>query len=299
MLFKKAKTLDDVIEDFLYARQAERYSPATIHTYDKVLHRFSKAIGRDKRFNSIDAGEIRQYLGGMPHLSDKSIVNIHIVLSSLWTWAVDNDYADEHILHKVKKPKYLKKRIEPFSEEEVKRILSTSRYRRDRAVVMVLLDTGMRASELINLTVEDWVDGLLRIKKGKGKKSREVPISKPTEDVLFRYLCKRKIRPEGIDGGDALICNVIGGERMNYYSLRSLMDRIEENSSVPNVFAHRFRHTFAITFLRNGGDIYTLKRILGHSTLTMVQNYLDIVRADVITAHAKASPVVNWQIGGR
>jgi len=296
LLFKKAKTLDEVIDSFLFARKAERYSPATIHTYDAVLHRFSSSIGGDQRFDSIDADMVRQYLGGMPNLSDKSIVNIHIVLSSLWTWAVDNGHADEHILHKVKKPKYLKKRIEPYTEEEVQRIFRTCRYRRDKAVVMVLLDTGMRATELINLNIEDWVDGILRIQKGKGNKSREVPLSEPTEDILFRYLCKRKIRPDGIDGGDALFANVIGGKRMNYYSLRSLMDRIEENSSVPNVFAHRFRHTFAITFLRNGGDIYTLKRILGHSTLTMVQNYLDIVRADVITAHAKASPVVNWKI---
>ena len=100
-----------------------------------------------------------------------------------------------------------------------------------------------------------------------------------------------------MDGGLSLFANVIGGKPMNYYSLRSLMDRLEVNSNVPNVFAHRFRHTFAITFLRNGGDIYTLKRILGHSTLTMVQNYLDIVRSDVIQAHQKASPVLCWHIG--
>jgi len=299
MLFKKSKTLNEVIADFINARKAERYSPATILTYDAVLKRFAKHAGGDQRFESIEADTIRLYLGGMTCLADKSIVNIHIVLSSLWTWAVENGYADEHIVHKVKKPKYLKKRIEPFTESEMKRIVNVCRSRRDRALVMVLLDTGMRASELISLDIDDWEDGLLRIRNGKGKKGRVVPISEITEKALYRYLCKRKVRPGGIDGGAALFANVIGGLRMNYYSLRSLMDRLEEYSSVPNVFAHRFRHTFAITFLRNGGDIYTLKRILGHSTLTMVQNYLDIVRSDVITAHAKASPVVIWQIGRR
>jgi len=298
VLFKNSKTLDEVIEDFIFARKAERYSPETVRSYELMLKKFSEFAGGSRvRFSEIDAGRIRRYLGSRSDLSDKSILNIHIVLSSLWTWALANDLADEHIIRKVKKPKYRKRQVRPFSHEEIERILRVCRHRRDRAVVMVLLDTGMRASELINLTFDDWDDGTLRIRKGKGKKSRVVPISKPTEDAIFRQLCKRKIRMSGMDGGDYLLANVVGGKSMSYYSLRSLMDRLEMNSNVPNVFAHRFRHTFAITFLRNGGDIYTLKRILGHSTLTMVQNYLDIVRSDVIQAHQKASPVLCWHIG--
>lgn len=75
--------------------------------------------------------------------------------------------------------------------------------------------------------------------------------------------------------------------------MQSLMRRIGERSGV-DVHAHRFRHTFAIEYLRNGGDIYTLKYILGHSNLTMCMRYLAILNSDASNSHAKASPVDNW-----
>jgi integrase/recombinase XerD len=57
---------------------------------------------------------------------------------------------------------------------------------------------------------------------------------------------------------------------------------------------HRFRHTSAINFLRNGGDVYSLRRILGHTTLKMCLVYLEIAKTDIENAHKHASPVANW-----
>lgn len=297
MLFKKGKTLDEVVDQFIYARKAERYSHNTVLSYVSCLKKFSVFVGGSRvRFSDVGADQVRSFLGSMSHLSDKTIVNYHIILSSLWTWAVENELADEHAVRKVKKPKYLKKRVVPFTEAEIRRLLACSRSARDRAVVLTLLDSGMRAIELCTLTVDDWEPGALRVRKGKGKKGRVVPISQPTERAIFRQLCDRRIGVDGIAGGKALFASNISGNGMNYNALRSVMNRLERLSSVPHVHPHRFRHTFAITFLRNGGNIYTLKTILGHSTLEMVQNYLDIARSDVTEAHQKASPVINWQI---
>jgi site-specific recombinase XerD len=174
-------------------------------------------------------------------------------------------------------------------------MLSAVKSTRDRAILLTLLDTGMRASELVNLTIDDWRESSLVV-MGKGRKERTVPISKPTEKAIWRQLLAREILPCGVRGGNALFAALINGEELTYISLSSMLIRLRKYSGVKGIHAHRFRHTFAITFLRYGGDIYTLQRILGHSTLDMVKTYLDIVRSDIVRAHEKASPVLNWEL---
>lgn len=295
-LFKKGKSLAVVIRDYVDAKKAERYSPWTIDDYQNTFSKFQLFAGRDVIFTGIEAATVRQFLGDQEGIADKTICNYHTALSSLWTWAFENGYAKEQIIRKIKRPTYVTPRIIPFSEVEINKILKACRYPRDRAIVMVLLDTGMRATELTGLKLDDWVDGTLHIRRGKGKKSRIVPISDPTEKAIYRQLLKRKIDVDGVAGGDALFASNISRKPFSYTALSSLMERLEKYAGLRDVHCHRFRHTFAINFLRNQGDIFTLKRILGHSTLMMVQRYLDIAQTDLANAHKKASPIINWRI---
>lgn len=83
---------------------------------------------------------------------------------------------------------------------------------------------------------------------------------------------------------------------MNPNSLRQLLKSLAQKAKVRDCHPHRFRHTFAITYLRAGGDVFTLQALLGHSSLDMVRHYARIAEVDLANAHRKASPADNWQL---
>ena len=86
------------------------------------------------------------------------------------------------------------------------------------------------------------------------------------------------------------------GAVMQRTGLRLLIFRIGTRAGVPDAGIHRFRHTFAINFLRNGGDPWSLQMMLGHSTMEMVKTYLSIAQADLDNSHKLASPVDHWRL---
>lgn len=289
-------SLADAVTDFLNTKRTERLSALTIRSYVCILNDFEDFIGLVGNLGNITVSDVRSYLGSRGDLSAKTLYNYHTCLSSLWGWAVENGIVDENIVRKIKPPKYIKRQIIPYTEDEIHRIMKVTMQVRDRAIVMLLIDNGLRASEVVNLTIADWRPGQLKV-LGKGAKERLVPISEPTEKAILRQLRMREIGENGLQGGEALFAKVQGDkEGITYGTLENIMHRLEKRSKVQEVRCHRFRHTFAITYLRNGGDIYTLQKILGHSTLEMCRNYLDIMRADILAAHAKASPVLRWEL---
>lgn len=86
------------------------------------------------------------------------------------------------------------------------------------------------------------------------------------------------------------------GFRLTYSGLRQIIRRRSIDAGIEAPGLHDFRRCFAIEYLRNGGDIFTLQKILGHSSLEMVKRYLALANTDVEAAHRKASPVDRWNL---
>ena len=153
--------------------------------------------------------------------------------------------------------------------------------------------TGVQAKELVNLLVGD-VDmqtGSVFIHKGKGAKDRMTYIGGKAHRALARYWNTRD---------DDLADDVLAwldnrGKALQYWGLRQVFYRLEVRSGV-HITAHAFRRTFAIEMLRNGCDVYSLQRLMGHADLTVLRRYLDLTKADLERAHRRASPVDNLKL---
>jgi len=210
--------------------------------------------------------------------------------------------------------------VEPYSKEQIQELLAATTHSApwerlpetatelprerqlwDKALILFLLDTGIRAGELCHLDVGDVeltaghavVQSKGRLNAGEGK-ARPIRFSPTTIKALHRYLAERN----ALDGqhGDRPLFATRGGRRFDYRYLGKHLRRLGRRAGVTHVHAHRFRHTFAINYLRNGGDIYTLQDLLGHTSLDMVRRYLHLAQVDIDSAHRRASPVENWRL---
>ncbi len=310
----KQPKLSTIIQWYITAAEARRISPRTLADYANTFRKLQAFIG-DPVFLSLDVRTVERFFAQLPtSLSDKTVLNYHIGLSALWTWAVKADYADRHVLREITPPKKEERVIVPFTQEEVRLLLNAlERSRvyirtgkrecsnrqnadlitRNRAIILLLLDTGLRASELVNLLGRD-VDmrnRRIHVVNGKGDKDRLIPFSANTAQALQRYLLTRTD-----DSQSEPLFVTQDGFALDRIMLRRTLHRLGQRAGVADVHPHRFRHTFAIQFLRNGGNMYVLQMLLGHSTLEMCKKYLLLAQTDADETHKRASPVSNWRL---
>ena len=126
----------------------------------------------------------------------------------------------------------------------------------------------------------------------KGGKGRFVYLGRAARRSVWRYLAERE------DGEDpeAPLFITKSFRAFNKDALRQLIKSLGEKAGVQKCYPHRFRHTFAITYLRSGGDVFTLQMLLGHSSLDMVKRYARVAEIDTERVHRKASPADNWRL---
>lgn len=319
--------LSKAVEGFLLTKSASGRSHNTVRNYRKELARFIEVIG-DKEISSVANEDIERYLHYLKNefritqqattpikprkMTSKSLQNAWGTLSVFWRWVS----AEFNIVNpfKVAPVRAFTKPINPFTFEEVEAILKATdkmerRIRngksftskrptalRDKAIVLTLLDTGLRVSELVGIEMGDVDLDLGRILvTGKGQKQRYIYIGKVCRQIVWKYITERypKSTPPK---NEPLILHKDGIHRLTRKGVFLLVQRLGEKAEVQNVHPHRFRHTYAIQFLRNGGNLFELQQILGHEDLAMVRNYVRLAQLDLENAARRSSPADNWRL---
>jgi integrase/recombinase XerD len=298
-------TISEALTAYRICAQAENRSPRTIQWIDSSARYLAQFLGEDAEITSITATDIRRFIISLQHstkyrnhpyvlpqdvpISPQTIETYCRALRALFGHLRREDLIDLNPFEKIKIPKVPRKVVPTFTEEEVTRLLALPDRRnsegfRDYVLMLVLLDTGARVSEIASLAVEsiDLENGDLRV-MGKGGKERPIPFGHRVAKALMKYKVKYRPEPQGCDSffltreGRPLTANRI--ERIvRYYGKKAGLERC---------YCHKFRHTSSVMYLRNGGDPFSLQKKLGHTSLEMTRHYCNLADSDVRAKHLR------------
>jgi integrase/recombinase XerD len=295
----QAEWLEDWAVEFIKAKKIEGLSPNTIRIYEQQL-KFFMTFCRAQMLewvSQVSASDIRSFLLSLQE-GGHNPGGQHVayrILKTFFRW-YDLEVEPENWrnpIAKVKAPRLNEEPLEPVDIKDIRLMLETCdktlRGKRDRAILLFLLDTGLRARELLSIELKDinLVTGSVLLRRGKGGKPRTVFIGKETLKAVRAYLRERR--------DDLSVLWVTADQRrpLEYGGLRVLLQYHSKLAGINAPSAHDFRRAFAITMLRNGTDLVTLARLMGHTSLKVLQRYLKQLPEDLQEAHRRAGPVDN------
>jgi integrase/recombinase XerD len=288
-----ALSLETAKEQFLDAKIAQLCTERTVGQYRWVLQRFSSwAAGRGIHdVEEITPQLVREFLTLLiRRRRASSYIHGHArVIRTFFRFLEAEGLVESNPMARVAMPRVERKILPTFTKDEVQRLLAACSNKRERAIVLVLIDTGVRASELVHLTLAD-VDldaGRIVVRQGKGRRDRLVFVRPQTGCAINDYLAQRA----HVEPGALLFPSVKTGKPLKPNGLLLLCRRLGRRAEVENCHPHKFRRTFATWSLRAGMDIHALQRLMGHADLDVLLHYLDLGEADLAEAHRLYGPV--------
>lgn len=284
-------TIEQTIAGFIIDRKAQGLSPGTIKTYTYELGMFTRFLSPGLPIDELTPTMIREYLLHLQTTRNAGGCHIayRIIRTLLYWWEVEIDNGYKAPIRKVKAPKINQEPLEPVTLRQVKALINTCMVDffgiRDKAMILLLLDTGLRAKELLDINLDDvsLVQATILIRNGKGGKPRMVYFQPLTRRALRRYLNIHK-------GGIALFTDR-EGIRLTYSGIRQMLTRRSKYADIPLITCHMFRRAYALEMLRAGVDVFTLSRLMGHADERVLARYLKLVASDLEQAHRLNSPV--------
>lgn len=280
--------LQNAYTDFILSRQAMLCSQKTLNWYSFVLGKVILWFVENgiTKPQEIEARHVRAFLSRMAEngLADSYIHNNARAIRTLLTFFYNEKYISAPIIFKM--PSIAEKRLLCLSVEDIQKLLEDCQTLRDKIVILLMVDTGLRRAEVCALNWED-VDvsnGLVRVVRGKGGKARSVVVGVSTRRALLAY--RTQLNPQT----DQPLFQTKEGGRFTNSGLRSLLLRVGDRAGV-KITPHALRRTFATMSLRAGMNLLHLQGLLGHTTIEMTRRYVQMVDDDLLEAHKSHGPV--------
>lgn len=297
----KADRNEYLVNKFLISKTVKGCTERTLHYYSVTIRKILEAIG--KTVDDIEADDIRLYIilrQKRDGITKTTAGNESRALSTFYTWLTREGLIDRNPMLKIDPVKNDTKKEKAMTDMEVELIWNATSSNRERAIVEVLLSTGCRVSELVNMRIDE-LEGDKIIVHGKGEKDRIVYLNARAVMALKNYLEERK------DNNPYIFCGGIfkkptKGKATEWYkrkvcvhetrptdksTIESVMRKLGRRSGVKGVHPHRFRKTCATMALRRGMPIEKVSMMLGHASLDTTKIYLSIEQDELEMAHRK------------
>jgi len=260
---------ENIVKRYCACLMIEGKSEKTINAYRYTIKSMFDCVQKD--YTDIGVYDIRMFLAMEKQrgISNRSLENTRANLSAFFQWMTREEIILKNPCMGIKPIKYTKKVKLPFSSVEIDMLRSACNTNKQRAMVEILLSTGVRVSEFVNIKITDvdFNNLSIHITKGKGDKERTVYMSELAKSHLQKYL----LESEHNNGFLFL-------DRFHHQykpdNIRKLLNCIADRAKVDNVHPHRFRRTFATTLANRGMDIQEIKVLMGHSDINTTLEYV-------------------------
>lgn len=290
----KTKTVEEGFKEFVRYCKVKNLSDRTLDFYQECFERFCKFHSKDGLLWDISQRTIEDYILYLKANTSFNSVSINTSLRGIRAflyYQMKAGYVQEFKIQLLNQEKKIK---ETYTQEELKLLLKkpdtkrcTFAEYRDWVIVNYLLSTGNRVNTIVNLKVGniDFENGLIMLEKTKNRKQQIIPMSKTLHRILGEYIQYRK-------GGlnDYLFCTIYG-EKLTTNAIGNSIRKYNIRRGVSKTSIHLFRHTFAKNWILAGGDIFRLQKILGHSSMDIVREYVNMFSDDLQRDFDKFNPL--------
>lgn len=299
-----AQDFGQAVSAFLFEREGRGLSPRTMEWYRERLLPFCEwAAAEHPDTGPVTATPdlLRRYLAALSArgVSVPTVNGYLRALKALFSFLEAEGYVERNPAKRVPQRKALQHLPRVYSPEELALLLAqpdpkTFHGQRDHALMVLLLDTGLRISEALGIRLEDvdWAENAVTV-LGKGGKQRKVCFGSTCRRTLWRYLQRRGHVP-GEERAFLTVC----GQPLSRNHVAHLISEYGRAAGLPQpATCHTFRRTCATMLLRDGASPFHVQALLGHTTLEMTRRYCRVANQDMVSLQRQHGVVDRLQVG--